>query len=509
VNRPLASDGAGMTERVAKPTVSGEVEPRRQPSRRSFMPWSLSNKLLFLTLVFVMIAEILIYIPSIANFRNVWLREKLDTAALVAMAASATPEATLPDDLEMHMLESIDVVAIAMRSEGQRWFIALDDMPKSVAAHHDLTELRPLESVKAAFQVLFGAGDRLIMVSGPPPQGSDRFEIVVHEASLRAAMFLYSRNILILSLVISVITASLVYAALRFQFVRPMQRLSANIVDFSNAPESASTIIQPSGRRDEIGVAEARLAEMQKTLRDMLAQRRHLADLGLAVSKINHDLRNILASAQLFSDRMGLAEDPLVKRFAPKVIRAIDRAIEYTRSVLAYGQATEEAPRRQLLSLSRLVDDVADVLALPGHERIHWENRVVPEVEVDADPEQLFRVLMNLCRNALEAVGESDEPSVIRRIWVEGERVGSVTAIRVCDTGPGVPERARDNLFLPFQGSMRRGGTGLGLAIAAEIVRAHGGDIRLADRPGAGAVFEVVIPDRPVVLDQRRRAQRG
>jgi signal transduction histidine kinase len=288
-----------------------------------------------------------------------------------------------------------------------------------------------------------------------------------------------------------------------------MQRLSASIVGFSSAPENAATVIRPSGRRDEIGVAEARLAEMEETLRDMLAQRRHLADLGLAVSKINHDLRNILASAQLFSDRMGSAEDPLVKRFAPKVIRAIDRAIEYTRSVLAYGQATEEAPRRQLLSLARLVDDVSDVLALAGHERVSWENRVKPEVEVDADPEQLFRVLMNLCRNALDAVGESDDPAVIRRVWVEGERAGSVTAVRVCDTGPGVPEKARANLFLPFQGSARSGGTGLGLAIAAEIVRAHGGDIRLADRPGAGAVFEFTIPDRPVALDARRRARKG
>ena len=214
------------------------------------------------------------------------------------------------------------------------------------------------------------------MVSGQPPAGSDRFEIVVHEAALRDAMIAYSRNILLLSLAISVITATLVYVALRLLFVRPMQRLSANIVAFSTAPEDASAIIVPSGRRDEIGVAEVKLAGMQKALRDMLAQRRHLADLGLAVSKINHDLRNILASAQLFSDRLGAVEDPLVKRFAPKVIGAIDRAIEYTRSVLAYGQAREEPPRRQLLSLSRLVDDVADVLSLPGHEGVQWENRV-------------------------------------------------------------------------------------------------------------------------------------
>ncbi len=486
-----------------------EAAPSGPGQRRRFTPWSLSNKLLLLTLSFVMLAEILIYIPSIANFRNTWLNEKLDTAELIAMAAAATPQTALPADLEERMLRSIGVEAIALRTQGQRWFIALEGMPAEVAAQHDLTTLKPLESIRAAFATLATTGERLIMVSGTPPPGSDRFEIVLRESTLRAAMLAYSGNILLLSLVISGITSMLVYAALRFHIVRPMQRLTAKIMAFSSAPENAANIIVPSGRQDEIGAAEARLAEMQKALRELLAQRRHLADLGLAVSKINHDLRNILASAQLFSDRMGAVEDPVVKRFAPKVVRAIDRAIDYTRSVLAYGQATEEAPRRQLLSLSRLSDDVADVLGLAGHERVHWENRIGADVEVDGDPEQLFRVLMNLCRNALEAVTESDDPAVIRRVWVEGERRGSVTSLRVCDTGPGVPERARSTLFQPFQGSVRRGGTGLGLAIAAEIVRAHGGDIGLVDRPGAGAVFELSIPDRPVSLDQRRRAQLG
>jgi signal transduction histidine kinase len=173
--------------------------------------------------------------------------------------------------------------------------------------------------------------------------------------------------------------------------------------------------------------------------------------------------------------------------------------------VLAYGQPKEQTPRRQLLSLSRLVDDVSDVLSLPSHERVGWENRVGSAIEIDADPEQLFRVLMNLCRNALDAVNESDDPAVIRRVWVEGERSGGVALIRVCDTGPGVPEEARATLFQPFHGTTRQGGTGLGLAIAAEIVRAHGGDIRLVERAGAGAVVEVTIPDRPVSLHQARR----
>jgi signal transduction histidine kinase len=481
----------------------------RAPASGRGVGLSLSNKLLVLTLLSVMFAEVMIYIPSIANFRNVWLKEKLDTAELVAMAVSAAPEGGVSADLQEQMLRSIGVDVIALRSAGQRWMIAVDDAPRTIAVHHDLRWLKPLDSIRAAFETLFSTGDRLIMVSGQPPPGNDRFEIVLHEAPLRTAMLYYSRNILLLSLTISIITAALVYIALRFLFVRPLRRLSTNIVAFSTAPEDAAAIIVPSGRGDEIGVAEEKLAGMQRALQDLLAQRRHLADLGLAVSKINHDLRNILASAQLFSDRLGAVEDPLVKRFVPKVMGAIDRAIEYTRSVLAYGQAREEPPRRQLLSLSRLVDDVADVLALPGHDSIQWDNRVPAAVEVDGDPEQLFRVLMNLCRNAVQAVSDGEGPAVIRRIWVEGERSGSVAAIRVCDTGPGVPERARAKLFQAFEGSARQGGTGLGLAIAAEIVRAHGGEIRLVERAGAGAVFEVTIPDRPVSLTARRQGQRS
>ena len=225
-------------------TDKGSPAPRRTeengaPKAKAFLGLSLSNKLLVLTLIFVMVAEVLIYIPSIANYRNVWLKEKLDTSELVAMAVSAAPEGGIPSALEEEMLRSIGVDVIALRSSGQRWLIAVDDMPHDIAVHHDLRWLKPLDSIRSAFQTLFTTGDRLIMVSGQPPAGSDRFEIVVHEAALRNAMILYSRNILLLSLAISVITATLVYIALRLLFVRPMQRLSSNIVAFSTAPEDS------------------------------------------------------------------------------------------------------------------------------------------------------------------------------------------------------------------------------------------------------------------------------
>ncbi len=468
---------------------------------------NLSGRILILTILFVMIAEILIYVPSVANFRNVWLQEKLESAAIAAIALSAADNARLPEGLQRRMLAAIGVEAIAVRFVEQRWLIASGEMPADVAARHDLTSVRPLESIRAAFSTLFFGGDRMVMVAGRPPTGSDRFEIVIEEQALRGALLVYSRNILVLSLIISVITASLVYLALKAMIVRPIQRLTTNMVAFSEAPEDASRVIRPTQRADEIGVAEDQLAAMQTALRETLHQRRHLADLGLAVSKINHDLRNILASAQLFSDRLAMTDDPMAKRLTPKLVGAIDRAIAYTRSVLSYGRAREEPPHRRLLALKRVGDDVADILGLPGHHSIAWENRIPDDLEVDADPDQLFRVIMNLSRNAIDALDQDGDPSVIRRLWIEGERHGGVVTMRVCDTGPGVPQKARDALFQAFQGSARPGGTGLGLAIAAEIVRAHGGDIALVERPGAGAVFQITIPDRPVDIRAARKAQ--
>lgn len=480
-------------------------EPKSPTARsRSSFGRGLSGKLLWLTILFVMLAEVLIFVPSIANFRNLWLEDKLESAAVAAIAASTEQQPSLAPPLQQRVLDVLGVEAIALRTDGQRILIAAGDMPHSVAASYDLSGLDPIASIAGAFATLFSGGQRTVLVTGDPPTGAERLEIVLVEEELRQAMLLYSRNILVLSLVISVITAALVYLALNVMIVRPIERLAANMTDFSAAPEDVARVVSPSGRRDEIGVAEERLSAMQNALRETLQSRRHLADLGLAVSKINHDLRNILASAQLFSDRLGAVDDPLVKRLAPKVIAAIDRAIGYTRSVLAYGQAREEPPQRGLVSLRRLTDDVADVLGLSVHERIAWENRIEPDLAMDADPDQLFRVVMNICRNALEALETSDDPALVRRLWLEGEREGGVVKLRICDTGPGIPAKARANLFQAFHGSAKPGGTGLGLAIAAEIVRAHGGEITLLERPGAGAVFEITVPDRPVDFEARR-----
>ena len=321
----------------------------------------------------------------------------------------------------------------------------------------------------------------------------DFIEVVLPEAPLRAAMVRYGLNVMGLSVIISIITAALVYFALNGLFVQPMMRMARNMLSFSQNPADASRIILPSQRQDEIGTAERELAHMQEELTQTLQQKSRLAALGLAVSKISHDLRNMLASAQLLSDRLTSVAEPAVQQFAPKLIASLDRAIALCESTLKFGRAEEAPPRRELFPLHSLLKDVGESLSLPREGSIDWTVEVGEQLRVDADRDQLFRVLSNLCRNALQALEQQETAK--GRISVTAKRDGRSVTITVDDDGPGVPEKARAHLFQAFQGSARKGGTGLGLAVAHELVTAHGGTIRLRDTQ-KGASFEITISDR-------------
>src|SRR5208282_2319841 len=270
-------------------------------------------------------------------------------------------------------------------------------------------------------------------------------------------------DLLLISLLISGITAALVYLTLHYTFVRPMRRITANMMAFRADPENADRIIVPSGRADEIGTAERELAAMQTDIASMLQQKNRLAALGLAASKINHDLRNLLGSAQLFSDRLSRLPDPDVQRFAPKLVRALERAIAFCQSTLSYGRLQEPPPERHPIPLDPLVEEVHETLGLGPDAPIRWISAVERGLIVEADHDQLFRILLNLSRNALQAL-ESRAPHDPGRdqIRITGRREGAVVVIEVSDTGPGFSEKARSHLFEAFQGSTRPGGTGLG-----------------------------------------------
>jgi signal transduction histidine kinase len=361
-----------------------------------------------------------------------------------------------------------------------------------------------------SFEMMLESGNQAIRVIGPAPGGAQFIETVIDELPLRQAMYRFSRNLLLVSLGIAVLTAALVYLALHFLFVRPMRRLTAGLVAFHEDPENSARIIVPSQRGDEIGVAERELSDMQRDLVSMLHQKSRLAALGLAVSKINHDLRNLLASSQLLSDQLASVPDPRVQRFAPKLMRSLERAIAFCQSTLSYGRAQEAAPDRRMIPIEPVVSEVRETAGLATDATIGWISAIERGLTVDADPDQLFRVLLNLVRNAAQALeGRPRSDAATTQIRITGRREGAVAILEVSDTGPGVPARAREHLFEAFQTSGRPGGSGLGLAIAAELVRAHGGDIHLVEGT-IGATFRIVIPDRPVELltirNERARA---
>jgi signal transduction histidine kinase len=464
----------------------------------------LSGKLLVLTLLFVMIAEVLIYVPSIANFRLNWLHDRLSAAYTAALVFETAPSGMVPDAVARQILESIGARAVALKLGQQRRLLAVSDMPPAIDQDIDTRDMSWHRAIIEAFATLRCADADVMRVVGPAPMGGEFVEIILDEAPLRKAMVDFSIRILILSLIISAITATLVYLALHLLLVRPMRRMTANMVAFRADPENPARIIAVSERTDEIGTAERELAAMQLNLATLLQQKTHLAALGLAVSKINHDLRNLLSSAQLFSERLAKISDPHVQRFAPKLMRALERAIDFCQSTLSYGRVQEPPPDRRPIALEPLVEDVRETLGLDGGVPVRWISAVERSLMVDADPDQLFRILLNLARNAVQALESRDARDPGRdQVRITGRREGAVVVIEVSDTGPGLPERARAHLFEAFQGSTRTGSVGLGLAIVAELVRAHGGEIRLVDGT-IGATFRLSIPDRAVELDTRR-----
>jgi signal transduction histidine kinase len=474
--------------------------PARRPRR-----FGLSGKLLLLTIPLVMIAEILIYVPSMANFWTNRLNGKLAAANTAALVLDAAPLGMVPESLARQILDSIDARAVAIKMGQQRRLLASASLPPALAHDIDMRSLTVWSSIVDSFEMMIETGNQAIRVIGPAPGGGQFIEVVIDEAPLRQAMYGFSRNLLLVSLGIAILTAALVYLALNFLFVRPMRRLTESLVDFHENPESSARIITPSNRSDEIGVAERELSDMQRDLVSMLHQKSRLAALGLAVSKINHDLRNLLASSQLLSDQLASVPDPRVQRFAPKLMRSLERAIAFCQSTLSYGRAQEAAPDRRMIPIEPVVAEVRESAGLTADTSITWISAIERGLMADADPDQLFRVLLNLVRNAEQAL----EGQPATQIRITGRREGSVAIIEVSDTGPGIPAKVREHLFEAFQTSGRQGGSGLGLAIAAELVRAHDGKIHLVEGT-IGATFRIVIPDRPVELlsvrNERARA---
>ncbi len=161
---------------------------------------------------------------------------------------------------------------------------------------------------------------------------------------------------------------------------------------------------------------------------------------------------------------------------------AVEHAAALVTRTVDFAREGPPAITRSPVALRELVDDAASVIQ-PDDMDLNIDNLVPKGLVLALDRAQIYRVLVNLLRNAVEA-GAS-------RIVVSVDIEAGLTRLMVTDNGPGLPLRVQDNLFKPFTGSGRRGGTGLGLAIARDLIRAHGGDLVLGETGPRGTRFEM------------------
>ncbi|MFM7083823.1 MAG: sensor histidine kinase [Hyphomicrobium sp.] len=510
VKRTGVSKGEGSKQPSRPSLVSSglpvpdiETSPVRSPPRI----WlGLPSKLLLLTGAFVLVAEILIFLPSLANFRVNWLNDRIVTAQVSALAADSLPTKDVPPALRNELLRTALVRAIAIRRGGARRVILPPVQDLQIDVTYDMrqpTRLELTENIRQrityisdALEVLITDEDRTMRVVGLlGPRFDDIIEIVMPQGPLRRAMIRHGTEIFWLSFFVALSTAAVVYFSISKFLVKPIRRLSKSIVAYSENPEDPSRIIQPSGRSDEIGLAEFELLEMQQQLSQLLKQKTRLAQLGLAVSKINHDLRNMLANTQIISDRLTDSPDPTVQRLAPKLISSLDKAINFCNETLRFGRTEERPQRREILTLRPLLEEVGETLQIESSGPIQFILEMEDALHIDADREHLVRIFTNLCGNAMQALQSREEGPEGGVLRICARREDNRVLITVSDNGPGIPASARDKLFQPFQGSKRRGGTGLGLPISAELAQEHGGKLRLLATE-VGACFELEIPDR-------------
>ncbi len=450
---------------------------------------SLSSQLLVLTILFVMVVGVLVYIPSLAQFRKNFLDQKLVAAQSAILSLEGADEAGLSPMLEQELLEVAEIQAVIVITEGAKELVLSSTLPESVSGPFDLRDPGLWELTKEAFMTLRRKGEGSIQIEGEPfnPRHQS-VQVVLREEPLYFAMVNFSKSIFFSSLFISIFTGALIFVSILFLMVRPTKRITTNLRAFAKQPEAKNKILKGSGSKNELGILEDQITHMQNEIQTALKQKAHLANLGMAVSKINHDLRNILTTAQLSVDLLARKKSSQPKTI-DRLYRAVDRAARLCERTLKYGRAEEPDPEKESFNLLDLLVDTCNELHMDALGGITLKLEIPKGYMLYADKEQVFRIFTNLCRNAVEAM----EQKGTLTISADPARAGQ-NIIRVADTGPGIPEAVRDTLFKPFISTVKIGGSGLGLAIAGELLQAHGGEIKLEKSDKSGTVFCICFP---------------
>jgi signal transduction histidine kinase len=464
-------------------------ETPSSPVEQTPLYYSLSAKMLLLILsLLVTLSSVLIHIPFVADYREAYLKNRIVDAYIATLILQAEGVQHLDKGLEKKLLKQVQVLGIELRYQPPPVVVSIGKAPTPDAIF-DLREQMYYQLLREALVTLLVKGRRIIqLIDNPPRETGMEISVFMDERQLYEELYSYSLHVLERLGLISLITAVLLYLSLQWLIVRSIYRITRNLAAFREDPQNPACILKPSQRRDEMGVLERELARMQSTLRTALAQQSRLAAVGKAVSRINHDMKSILSTVSIASERLAKADDPAIRKIARLLVGSVEKAVDLCTQTQDLARGEQAVPQRTRLRLHDLIDEVGAALGLDCQEGIQWRNEVKETLEIDADAERLYRVFMNLLRNSAEALAGDGT------IRITAQRTGNTVAIDVMDTGPGIPEQIRTHLFEPFTGSARPGGIGLGLATARDLVRAHRGELTLAETGPEVTRFHIELP---------------
>jgi len=454
----------------------------------------LRGRLLLLAAGFVLFAELLIYPPLATTYRDGWLAQRGQAAQIAALAVEAAPEGRVSAELSRELLAQAQVVSVAVQGADFREMILAPSIKiTGPLVPIDIRKENGLGAIPGALSHLFAPKGRFLQITLTPSMTEDsEMEVIVPEAALKAGLIGFSRTLLLASLIIAVVVGAMVYFAIYGLVVRPMQGLTDSLVRFSEKPESEELALAAGGSY-EMQRASSALQTMQRTVSAAFRQRKRLAELGEAVAKINHDLRNSLAAAQIVSEGLAQSEDPRVRRAVPRLERAIERAINLAEATLRYGRAEAPAPNVQPVNIRPAIEEAA-VEGLAGWSDVSFTLDAPPSLMALADADHIHRIVANLVRNAARAVTEQPGRNMKAKISARAFRQGDSVIVEIADNGPGIAQSVMGRLFQPFAGSASRDGAGLGLAIARELARGMKGELELSNSDDTGAAFTLRVP---------------
>ena len=346
------------------------------------------------------------------------------------------------------------------------------------AATIDLQAVSTLTLLGTSLNLILPGPRRAMTVAGAgSAQGKDTHRLFEPDAvGLRNALRLVFLQWLVASAAVAGVIVWWVRRFLDRHYSAPLTALIDTINEFSNDPTVASPIPDAVTNSPEFIAAAGALASLQRNTLIALRQRERLVDIGEAVAKINHDMRNVLSSATLVADTLIASEDPRVRRAAPHVVRSLEQSVALCQSMLDYLAETP-VPEPEIITMPDLAAETATDSGLA----VDYSG---PD-QICLDRNMMARILLNLARNAA-AAGAA-------RITIDIWRAGRLGVIDIADDGPGIPRAQWEDLFLAFR-SRQRGGTGLGLAIARDLAVAQGGNLKLTRSTDDGSEFRMQLP---------------